>query len=161
MEPLSNAQNPQCLFPVGNIPNINFVIEFLLMNQVKHIIISTKSSRDLLVKKTEQYKNQCKLKIVSTPEAENFGDSLRSIASMDVIGQDDFIVVRGDIITNINIHEALKMHYFIKKEESKKENMDSEKSRKVSTIMTKLFLKMSYTDPLRDPNTDVTMMVDK
>ena len=53
------------------------------------------------------------------------------------------------------------MHYFIKKEESKKENQDSEKSRKVSTIMTKLFLKMSYTDPLRDPNTDVTLMVDK
>ena len=79
----------------------------------------------------------------------------------NIIGQDDFIVVRGDIITNINIHEALKMHYFIKKEESKKENQDSEKSRKVSTIMTKLFLKMSYSDPLRDPNTDVTLMVDK
>ena len=113
------------------------------------------------MKKIDQYKKQVKIKIVSTPEAESFGDALRDIASMDIIGEDDFIVVRGDIVTNINIHEALKMHYFIKQQECKKENQDTEKSRKVSTIMTKLFLKMSYTNPLRDPLNDVTLLIDK
>lgn len=114
-----------------------------------------------MIEKTREYKKQVKIKVVSTPEAESFGDALRDIASMDVIGQDDFIVVRGDIITNINIHEALKMHYYIKKEENKKDNQDTEKSRKINTIMTKLFLKMSYTNPLRDPNNEVTLLIDK
>ena len=50
---------------------------------------------------------------MSTPDAESFGDSLRTVASMQVIN-DDFIIVRGDMISNINVHEALKMHYHIK-----------------------------------------------
>ena len=114
-----------------------------------------------MLEKTAQYKKLVKIKIVSTPEAESFGDALRDISSMDIIGNDDFLVIRGDIITNINIHEALKMHYHIKQQECKKDNQDTEKSRKINTIMTKLFIKMSYSNPLRDPSTDVTLMIDK
>ena len=37
--PLSNTKTPQCLFPVANVPNLHYVIEFLMMNQIKEIII--------------------------------------------------------------------------------------------------------------------------
>ena len=70
---------------------------------------------------TKKFGYRAKIKVVSTPDAENFGDALRTVASMQVIN-DDFIIVRGDVISNINIHEALKMHYQIKQDESKKEN---------------------------------------
>jgi len=35
-------------------------------------------------------------------DSESFGDALREVADLHVM-KDDFIVVRGDIITNINI----------------------------------------------------------
>ena len=50
------------------------------------------------------------------------------------------------------------MHYFIKNEEDKK---GLPESRKTKTIMTKLFLKQSMVNPLRDPTTNVTLLLDK
>jgi NDP-sugar pyrophosphorylase family protein len=41
------------------------------------------------------------------------GDTLRDIGEMHVI-KDDFLVVRGDIITNIDVQDALKQHYHTK-----------------------------------------------
>ena len=58
------------------------------------------------------------------------------------IMRDDFIVIRGDIITNINVQEAMKMHFLAKGLEDKKENQTTD-SRKNKTILTKLFLKQS------------------
>jgi ADP-glucose pyrophosphorylase len=71
----------------------------------------------------------------------------------------DFVVISGDIITNIDLQGALKHHYKIKQEEAKKDNMSME-VRKYKTIMTKLFLKMSWANPLRDPSLDVTLLFD-
>lgn len=72
-------------------------------------------------------------------DSESFGDALREVADLHVI-KNDFVVVRGDIITNINIHDALKQHFHVKALEAKKENQTTD-SRKNKTIMTKLFLK--------------------
>lgn len=79
---------------------------------------------------------------------------------MNNLIKDDFIVISGDIITNIDIQNALKMHYHIKSEESIKLNQNLD-SRKLKTIMTKLFLKMSYSNPVRDPSLDITLMIDR
>jgi hypothetical protein len=43
------------------------------------------------------------IKVVATPNALSFGDCLREINEMDNLIKDDFIVIRGDIITNIDI----------------------------------------------------------
>ena len=129
------------------------------MNQIKEIIISSKYNRELIEEQTKKFKQQVKkIKVVATPDADNFGDSLRTVASMNLIN-DDFLIVRGDMISNINIHEALKMHYHIREEESKKENQTTE-TRKIKTIMTKLFLRRSNTNPLCDPMTEITLMLD-
>lgn len=92
-------------------------------------------------------------------DSKSFGDSLRQVADMHVL-KDDFVLVRGDIITNIDIHGALKMHYHVKKEEGKKANVTGD-TRKLKTIMTKVFTSMAISNPLRDPaTTDITVMYD-
>ena len=93
-----------------------------------------------------------------TDDAENIGDVLRQVVDLKVI-KDDFLVVRGDVITNIDIHGALQMHYHIKQEENKKHNQ-AQDSRKFKTIMTKLFIKMPYSNPLKDPWNEITLMLD-
>lgn len=47
----------------------------------------------------------------------------------------------------------------MKEQEAKKENQTTD-SRKNKTIMTKLFIKQSNSSPLRDPSTDITLMLD-
>lgn len=46
-------------------------------------------------------------------DTQNVGDVLRQVVDMKIL-KDDFLLVRGDIITNIDIHPAIKMHYHIK-----------------------------------------------
>lgn len=43
---------------------------------------------------------------------------LRQVAEMKGILKDDFILVSGDIISNIDIHDALRMHFNVKHMES-------------------------------------------
>lgn len=92
-------------------------------------------------------------------DAESFGDVLRQVADLDGLLMDDFLAVRGDIITNINIQDALRTHYHVKREEEKGENKNDD-ARKSNTIMTKLFMRQAQNSQLRDPFTDITMMVD-
>ena len=63
--------------------------------------------------KSQEYKS-AKIKIIGLSEdANNVGDVLRQVCDLKLF-KDDFLVVRGDVITNIDIHPALKMHYHVK-----------------------------------------------
>ena len=88
------------------------------MNKVKEIIIATGYHRQKIQAyvKNQGYKSVKITTVGIKQEAESFGDALREVADMHII-KDDFILVRGDIITNINLQDALKMHYHIKQEE--------------------------------------------
>jgi len=44
--PLDNIKTPKCLFPLANVPNLHYVIEFLIMNQIKEIIIASSQHRN-------------------------------------------------------------------------------------------------------------------
>lgn len=80
-------------------------------------------------------------------DAQSVGDVLRTVNDLF---KNDFLLVRGDIITNIDIHPALKMHYHVQTMESDKKNMTPD-VRKFRTILTKLFIKMPSSNPVRDP----------
>ena len=102
--PLENAKTPKCLFPIANVPNLHYVIEFLVMNEVKEIIIASSMHRIRIQQflKAQAYKGvKIDVKGIKA-DSESFGDALREVADLQVL-RDDFIVVRGDIITNINI----------------------------------------------------------
>ena len=78
--------------------------------------------------------------------SESFGDTLREIQEMNIF-KSDFLVVRGDIITNIDLQEAIKYHFEVKALEEKKENKTTD-TPKLNTIMTKIFLDQSQDSPL-------------
>lgn len=87
----------------------------------------------------------------------SLGDTLRDIGELHVI-KDDFLVVRGDIITNIDLQDALKVHYHIKQEEKTNMNVDG---RKNNTIMTKLFMAQSNSSPLKDTQSEISLLIDR
>lgn len=115
--PLVHQRSPQCLLSVAGVPNLHYIIEFLVMNEVKEIVIAIRNQHKEAVKdfiKTQGYKGKAGAKSVTMPgntkvtvcgisnDAESFGDVLRHVADLDGLIMDDFVVVRGDIITNIN-----------------------------------------------------------
>lgn len=74
------------------------------MNEVKEIIIASSMHRIRIQQflKAQAYKGvKIDVKGIKA-DSESFGDALREVADLQVL-RDDFIVVRGDIITNINI----------------------------------------------------------
>lgn len=80
-----------------------------------------------------------KINVITLESSSNFGDALREINQLQTI-KNDFVLVRGDIITNANIQEALKEHYRLK-------NDDKEKK----LILTKLFINIPFSNPIRHP----------
>lgn len=92
-----------------------------------------------------------------SPNHTSLGDTLRDIGEMHVI-KDDFLVVRGDIITNIDLQDALKVHYHIKQQEKTNMNVDG---RKNNTIMTKLFMAQSNSSPLKDTQSEISLLIDR
>ena len=114
--PLNNPEEdcPLCLFDVANVPTLHYIIEFLISNNVNEIIIPSKSNKDRIEELSMKYKYKAKINVVGTQlDSNTLGGQLREIAEMKLI-QDDFIVVRGDIITNIDLSAAFKMHYYVK-----------------------------------------------
>ena len=84
------------------------------MNNVKEIIIASRHHREQINALAKKQGYKVKIKAVGIKQdALNFGDALREVAEMQII-KDDFVVVRGDMITNINFEDALKMHYTVK-----------------------------------------------
>jgi len=66
-------------------------------------------------------------------------EALREISNTFDI-RDDFILLHGDIVSNLDLKPALEMHYQAKQE-----------SKEFQTILTKVFAKIPYSSPLRDP----------
>ena len=87
-----------------------------MQNQVRDIFIVAKKSNVTKIQefiKEQEYKS-VKIKVVGmTEDAKNVGDVLRTAMGLNLF-KDDFLLVRGDVITNIDVHPALKMHYYIK-----------------------------------------------
>lgn len=95
------------MFPVANTPLLHYVIEFLLMNKVTEIFIAQCTMRGQIDQflKQQNYKG-VKIHVISLESCGNFGDALREINQMQTINN-EFILVRGDLITNADIQGAL------------------------------------------------------
>ena len=137
------------MFPVANVPIIHYVIEFLLTNKVTEIFIAVCTHRGQIdtFLKSQNYKG-VKINVVQLDGAESFGDALREINQLQTI-KNDFILVRGDIITNANIEGALKQHYRAKTED---------KDRRL--LLTKLFIQIPFSNYIRHPQQEVILILE-
>lgn len=137
------------MFPVANVPLLHYVIEFLLMNKVTEIFIASCSMRtqiDSFIKQ-QGYKG-VKIHVIQLESCTNFGDALREINQLQTINN-EFVLVRGDLITNADIQGALKEHFRRKTED---------KDKKV--ILTKLFTKIPFSNHIRSPQQEIILMID-
>lgn len=76
-------------------------------------------------------------------------EALREVSQSQIEINDDFVLMNGDIVSNANFTDAVKMHF-----DAKQGNKEHQQ------IITKIFIKIPYNSDLRDPQQEVAILVD-
>ncbi|KAA6411212.1 MAG: translation initiation factor eif-2b epsilon subunit [Lasallia pustulata] len=107
-------ERPRCLLPLANTPLIEYTLEFLANAGVEDIFIYCGAHTD----QVEEYISASKWKLSSSPfrtltllksTATSVGDAMRDLDNRDLI-TGDFLLVSGDVISNLPIEPALARH---------------------------------------------------
>ncbi|KAK1451338.1 eIF4-gamma/eIF5/eIF2-epsilon [Colletotrichum melonis] len=112
-----SAEKPRCLLPLANTPLIEYTLEFLAMNGVQEVYIYCGSHSEQI----ENYINTSRwspmsirtpftsLQFIRVSDARSIGDFLRDLDGRGIM-DGDFIVVHGDVVSNISLDGALAAH---------------------------------------------------
>ncbi|GMM36969.1 translation initiation factor eIF2B catalytic subunit epsilon [Saccharomycopsis crataegensis] len=113
------ATTPRCLIHLGNVPLIEYTLEFLANAGANEVYLMCSGNH---VEPIQQYIDKSKWSLPWSPfkvqciislEARSIGDVMRDLDNRSII-TDDFLLISGDVITNINFDDALKYHRKIK-----------------------------------------------
>ncbi|KAI3638539.1 hypothetical protein MIR68_003037 [Amoeboaphelidium protococcarum] len=109
---------PRCLLPLVNVPMINYTMEFLAMNKVDEVFVFCKSHAQQVRSYLQQSKwiskqRGMKVHVIALPGAHSVGDVMRELDAKSLIDT-DFILVSGNLVSNMNIEVALEAHRQIK-----------------------------------------------
>ncbi|KAG8900363.1 hypothetical protein FRC00_013264 [Tulasnella sp. 408] len=105
---------PRCLLPVCNTPLLDWTFEALASAGVQQVYVFCSSHAGLIrqaIDASPWSRPSSGLRIIpiSSREARSVGDALREIDTKQIISS-DFVLVSGDIISNIRIDEVVKEH---------------------------------------------------
>lgn len=108
------AVKPRCLLPLANVPLIEYTLEFLAKAGVNEVFLMCSSHAE----QVQQYIEQSKWCSINSPfkiipimllESRSVGDAMRDLDNRGVISG-DFLLVSGDVVTNIDFSRAMEMH---------------------------------------------------
>ncbi|KAM0429878.1 hypothetical protein ACHAQK_010995 [Fusarium lateritium] len=111
------TEKPRCLLPLANTPLIEYTLEFLAMNGVNEVYIYCGAHTD----QVEDYISRSRwstaartspfshLQFVRVADARSAGDVLRDLDKRSLV-DGDFILVHGDLVSNIMLDNALAAH---------------------------------------------------
>ncbi|KAF9651749.1 nucleotide-diphospho-sugar transferase [Thelephora ganbajun] len=106
---------PRCLLPICNAPLLDWTLESLALAGVQEIFVVCRSHPDLVkaaIKESKWSKPGSGLKIVPIVTAKQTftsGDALRDIYTHGII-TNDFVLVTGDLVSNVRIDEVVRVH---------------------------------------------------
>ncbi|KAL8974324.1 MAG: hypothetical protein Q9197_001444 [Variospora fuerteventurae] len=107
-------EKPRCLLPLANTPLIEYTLNFLADAGVQDLFICCGSHPE----QVEDYISSSKWKRPTSPfktlvllksDATSVGDAMRDLDNRGLI-TGDFLLVSGDVVTNISIEPALARH---------------------------------------------------
>ncbi|KAJ8597977.1 nucleotide-diphospho-sugar transferase [Rhizopogon salebrosus TDB-379] len=109
------THKPRCLLPICNAPLLDWTFESLALAGVQEIFVICRSHAELVktaIKNSKWSKPGTGLKIIPIVTAkETFtpGDAMRDIYTHGIITS-DFVLVTGDLVSNIRIGEVVREH---------------------------------------------------
>lgn len=108
------AVRPRCLLPLANVPLIEYTLEFLAKAGVHEVFLICSSHANQINDYIENSKwnlpwSPFKITTIMSPEARCTGDVMRDLDNRGII-TGDFILVSGDVVTNIDFSKMLEFH---------------------------------------------------
>lgn len=103
---------PKVLLPLVNVPMLEYTIEFLAQNGVEELFVFCVWHAKLL----QTYINDSKwpstisVRCITSTSCLSAGDALRELDSMGIIRSDPFILISGDVISNMDLKKAIAFH---------------------------------------------------
>ncbi|KAG2177536.1 hypothetical protein INT44_008048 [Umbelopsis vinacea] len=117
-------EKPRCLLPVCNVPLIEYTIEFLAISGAQEIfIVATMHAEQIKAyiessKWSKKNSSSLHIEVVHASECLSVGDALRELDARQLITT-DFILVGGDVVSNMKLDKALEAHRSRKRSDSK------------------------------------------
>lgn len=112
MSPIT-SECPKVLLPLVNAPLIEYMLEWMAMSGVQKVHVLCCSHADqvraYLNKSTKWAASDMSLNIISSYNCQSAGEALRLVDQEGLI-QDDFILISGDVVTNMDLSRALAQH---------------------------------------------------
>ncbi|KAM5293120.1 translation initiation factor eIF2B subunit epsilon isoform 2-T2 [Ctenodactylus gundi] len=149
--PISKDQ-PRALLPLANVALIDYTLEFLTATGVQETFIfccwkAAQIKEHLLKSKWCRPTSLNVVRIITSDLYRSLGDVLRDVDAKALV-RSDFLLVYGDVISNINITRALEEHRLRRKLE------------KNVSVMTMIFKESSPSHPTRCHEDNVVVAVD-
>eukprot|EP00299_Pterocystis_sp_00344_P014627 c7257_g1_i1.p1 GENE.c7257_g1_i1~~c7257_g1_i1.p1 ORF type:complete len:643 (+),score=178.39 c7257_g1_i1:69-1997(+) len=103
---------PKALFPLVNIPMIEYAIEFLAGNGIQEIVIFCCAHADAISDYIKASKWTTEntgplIKIICSKQCHSFGDAMREIDSSGFIRSDPFVLTSLDVIANVDLRPLI------------------------------------------------------
>ncbi|CAH3018109.1 unnamed protein product [Porites evermanni] len=107
-------ETPRALLPLVNVPLLDYTIEFLVEAGVQEIFVFCCRHVDQIKKHLSQSKwtssrGPCDVKTIVFEDCLSLGDALREIDRQSFL-KNDFVLVSGDIVSNMKLDQVLKEH---------------------------------------------------
>ncbi|KAF8797938.1 nucleotide-diphospho-sugar transferase [Phlegmacium glaucopus] len=125
IHPTNKKIHTQCLLPICNAPLLDWTFESLALAGVQEVFVICRSHAELVkiaIRESKWSKPGSGMKIVPIMTAkETFspGDAMRDIYTRGLVTS-DFVLVMGDLVSNIRIDEVVRVH-----KERRKTNKDA------------------------------------
>ncbi|ODV80981.1 SE-domain-containing protein [Suhomyces tanzawaensis NRRL Y-17324] len=118
--PLTSS-TPRCLLPLANVPLIEYTLEFLAKAGVNEVYLMCSSHADQIQQYVEKSKwvsknSPFKITTIMSLESRSVGDVMRDIDNRGLISG-DFLLVSGDVVTNIDFNKAMNVHKYKKQQD--------------------------------------------
>lgn len=109
LRPLS-CTRPKILFPVLNKPLLEWTIENLLKSKIKEVVLAVNHQTAFHIKNSKFSKGKMKISYSYDPPKSPLGTGGAIKHAEELLGDDSFLVVNGDIFTSLNYADIIKRH---------------------------------------------------
>ncbi|XP_023653972.1 translation initiation factor eIF2B subunit epsilon [Paramormyrops kingsleyae] len=149
--PISKDQ-PRALLPLANVAMIDYTLEFLTSTGVQETFVfccwmANKIKEHLLTSKWCRATSPNKVHVITSDLYRSLGDVLRDVDTKALV-RSDFVLVYGDVVSNIDVTQALQEH------------RQRRKAEKNVSVMTMIFKESSPGHKSRCEEDDVIVVMD-
>lgn len=103
---------PKVMLPLVNVPMLDYTIEFLAQNGVEEIFVfcvwHAAMLEDYIAK--SKWPSTISVRCIHSGSCASVGDALREIDKLAIINSDPFILITGDVISNMDLKKAISAH---------------------------------------------------